>query len=543
MKIRNKNNKNLKRLNEIIKVLRKYEFSYLVEHSGLYKKLPFKIKRNKTNEELDDNLPVRLRMSMQELGTTYIKLGQTLSTRPDLVGNELAEELKKLQADNPPISYETVKEVIESELGDKIENIYKNFDKEPLGSASIGQVHKATLTNGKEVAIKIQKPGVEELVKTDLTIMKFLANKINQYIRKSKIYNLPAIVNEFERSILKEIDYEQELNNISHLSYDFKDDYSIYVPKVYPKYSTKKVLTMEFIKGKKVSEVIDNPEGYDTKLIAKRGLNSYVKQIMFNGFFHADPHPANIYILNNNIVCFIDMGMMGIMDKDFRENLAELFLFFISKDVNNMINQLNYMDIINEDIDIHGLKYDLTDLMNKYYGTELNNMEGGMLDLMDLMIKYDVILPREFVLMARGLAMIEEIGLNLNSEFNAVEELTPLAKKLISKKMSPSQVVNYVKSNIIEVEHLLKRLPHTINRTLYKIQNDKLTIELVHKNVDKITNKIAMAIIIAALLVGSSLVILSDKGFTLFDIPILGLFGFVISLTLGLWTVLNYMDD
>lgn len=543
MKIRNKNNKNLKRLNEIIKVLRKYEFSYLIEHSGFYQKLPFRSKHDEKDDELDDNFPIRIRMSMQELGTTYIKLGQTLSTRPDLIGNEIAEELTKLQADNPPISYETVKEVIESELGDKIENIYGTFDKKPIGSASIGQVHKATLVNGKEVAIKIQKPGVEELVKTDLTIMKFLANKINQFIRKSKIYNLPAIVNEFERSILKELDYEQELNNISHLAHDFKNDFSIYVPKVYPKYSTKKVLTMEFIKGKKVSEVIANPKGYDTKLIAKRGVNSYVKQIMFNGFFHADPHPANIYILNNNIVCFIDMGMMGIMDKDFRENLAELFLFFISKDVNNMINQLTYMNILHEDIDIPELKYDLTDLMNKYYGTELNNMEGGMLDLMNLMIKYNVTLPREFVLMARGLAMIEETGLNLDPEFNAVEELTPLAKKLISKKMSPSQVVDYVKSNVIEVEHLLKRLPHAINRTLYKIQNDKLTIELVHKNVDKITNKIAMAIIIAALLVGSSLVILSDKGVTLFDIPILGLFGFVISLTLGLWTVLNYMDD
>jgi len=540
MKIPNNKNKNLKRFNEIIQVLKKYGFGYIVEKNGIYKKLPVKIKNE--DLDLDDSFPVRIRLAMQDLGATYIKFGQVLSTRPDLVGYEIADELSKMQDDNPPISFDIIKSIVEEELGEKIEDVFDEFDENPIGSASIGQVHKARLKNGSEVAVKVQKPNVEELVEIDLTLMKFFANKINQFVRKSKIYNLPAMVSEFERTINKEIDYKQELNNIAHLSHDFKHNPGIHIPDTYPKYSTSKVLVMEFIKGKKVSEVIENPKGYDTKLIARRGLNSYLKQILFNGFFHADPHPGNIYILENNVVCYIDMGMMGVMNEDFREDLAELFLFLISKDVNNIINQLNYMEILNEGVNTKDLKYDLTDLLNKYYGEGLENLNGGIEDIMNLMIKYDVSLPREFVLMARGLGLIEEIGIKLDPDFDIVEELKPLAKKLILKKLNPSNLTDYVKHNIIEVEHLLKALPHNVNKTLYKIQNDKITIELVHKDIDKITNKLSMAIIIAALLIGSSLVILSDKGFKLFDIPILGLIGFIISLIFGIWTVIKYMD-
>ena len=533
--------KNMKRVNEIVDVLRKYEVEYLIEQSSFFKRLPF---RNKKEEELDldDTFEMRIRLSFEELGSTFIKLGQLLSTRPDLVGQDLAHELTKLQDAAPPIPFETVKEIIESELDDDMENLFAEFEEKPIGSASIGQVHKAKFHNGTEVAVKVQKPGVEELIDTDLDIMHFFAGRVNQFVRRSRVYNFPAIISEFERSIRMEIDYKYESSNISHLKNDFRKDRTVYVPEVYNRYTTSKVLTMEYINGMKVSEVMENPEGYDPKLIAKRGLDSYIKQILFNGFFHADPHQGNIIILPNNVICYIDMGSMGVMDEDFRNDLAHLFQFIISKNVNGIINQLNYMDILDRGVPVKDLKYDINSMVNRYYGAELDNFSSGVDDLLDLMVKYEVTLPREFVLMARGFSLIEDMGMKLDPEFDVFNEIQPLARKLISKKFSPKTVFDYVQHNVVEVDHFMRTLPHDINDLIYKIQNDKLSIELKIKDITYLINQLSISIIIAALLVGSSLVIMSDVGYEIFDIPILGLIGFTISLILGILIVLDQLS-
>ena len=533
--------KNMKRVNEIVDVLRKYEVEYLIEQSSFLKRLPFR-KRKEEEPDLDDTFEMRIRLSFEELGATFIKLGQLLSTRPDLVGQELAYELTKLQDDAPPIPFETVKEIIESELDDDMENLFAEFEEKPIGSASIGQVHKAKFHNGTEVAVKVQKPGVEELIDTDLDIMHFFAGRVNQFVRRSRVYNFPAIISEFERSIKMEIDYKYESSNISHLKNDFKNDRTVYVPQVYNRYTTSKVLTMEYIRGKKVSEIMENPEGYDPKLIAKRGLDSYIKQILFNGFFHADPHQGNIMIMPNNVICYIDMGSMGVMDEDFRNDLAQLFQFIISKNVNGIINQLNYMDILDRGVPVKDLKYDINSMVNRYYGAELDNFTSGVDDLMNLMVKYEVSLPREFVLMARGFSLIEDMGMKLDPEFDVFNEVQPLAKKLISKKLSPKTLFDYMQHNVVEVEHFMRTLPHDINDLIYKIQNDKISIELKIKDLTFLINQISISIIIAALLVGSSLVIMSDVGYEIFDIPILGLIGFSISLILGIFIVIDQLS-
>ena len=533
--------KNMKRVNEIVDVLRKYEVEYLIEQSSFLKRLPFR-KRKEEELDLDDTFEMRIRLSFEELGATFIKLGQLLSTRPDLVGQELAYELTKLQDDAPPIPFETVKEIIESELDDDMENLFAEFEEKPIGSASIGQVHKAKFHNGTEVAVKVQKPGVEELIDTDLDIMHFFAGRVNQFVRRSRVYNFPAIISEFERSIKMEIDYKYESSNISHLKNDFKNDRTVYVPQVYNRYTTSKVLTMEYIRGKKVSEIMENPEGYDPKLIAKRGLDSYIKQILFNGFFHADPHQGNIMIMPNNVICYIDMGSMGVMDEDFRNDLAQLFQFIISKNVNGIINQLNYMDILDRGVPVKDLKYDINSMVNRYYGAELDNFTSGVDDLMNLMVKYEVTLPREFVLMARGFSLIEDMGMKLDPEFDVFNEVQPLAKKLISKKLSPKTLFDYMQHNVVEVEHFMRTLPHDINDLIYKIQNDKISIELKIKDLTFLINQISISIIIAALLVGSSLVIMSDVGYEIFDIPILGLIGFSISLILGIFIVIDQLS-
>jgi ubiquinone biosynthesis protein len=285
---------NLKILQEIIKVLSKYEFGYLTEKIKLKHKIPLVSPSYdyESLEELDETTPERLRLVLQELGPTFIKLGQTLSTRPDLVGRKIANEFTKLQDDNPPIEFDVIRKVVERELGSPLDKIFNSFDSEPLGSASIGQVHSAVLKSGGKVAVKIQKPGVEKFIRSDISIMQFLAKRIDNYVPQFKIYNVPAIVEEFKRSILKEIDYENEAMNLKRFSYNFRNDETVHVPKLYSKYSTLKVITMEHIGGKKISDITE-AEGFDLKLIAERGAISYFKQVIDYGFFHADPHPSN----------------------------------------------------------------------------------------------------------------------------------------------------------------------------------------------------------------------------------------------------------
>ena len=534
---------NLKRLHEIIKVLSKYEFGYLIEKIKLKHKIPLisPSYNYESLEELDESAPERLRLVLQELGPTFIKLGQTLSTRPDLVGRKIAREFAKLQDDNPPVDFEVIKSVIESELGSPIEKIFRSFNAEPLGSASIGQVHSAVLKTGEKVAVKIQKPGVEKFIRSDISIMQFLAKRIDSYVPQFKIYNVPAIVEEFKRSILKEIDYENEAINIKRFSYNFREDETVHVPKLYSDYSTLKVITMELIGGKKISD-ISIAEGFDLKLVAERGAVSYFKQVIDHGFFHADPHPSNIYILEDNIICYIDFGMMGVLDDEFKQNLAELIIYFIDNNVSGMINQLKYMEMIDEHyVDIKSLKYDLTDMMYKYYGTELNEVHGGMNDLINLMRKYHVSMPREFVLLARGIGMVEETGEKLDPTFNAVLVCKPIIKQVIRKKLTPLNFLDYLKKNVIEMEHVIKSVPLTITRTLYKLEEGEIRIKIEHEGLERITNKLSVALILSALLIGSSLIMTTNNGVLMIKFPYLGVLGFVISAILAIFLVISIL--
>ncbi len=527
---------NLKRLNEIIKVFSDYRFGYITEKIKLKSKIPFKGHYEyESVEELDSSLPSRLRLSLEELGTTFIKLGQMLSTRPDLVGDDIAAELSKLQDNVPPVDLEIIKSTIENELSKPPEDLFSEFEENPLGSASIGQVHKAVLKNGDKVAIKVQKPDVEEIVHQDITIMRFLAERINDYMPQFRIYNLPRIVDEFERSILKEIDYTQEAMNIVRFDENFKDDETVYVPRVYKQYSTEKVLAMELIEGKRVSDVIDSAEGYDKPLIAEREINSFFKQVLIYGFFHADPHPANVYILDDNVVCFLDYGMMGLLDQEFREQCAELVIYFLENSVKGLMNQLVYMGIINESMDLKAFRYDLSDIMYRFYGVGLNEIHGGMSGLISLMRKYKVQLPGEISLLVRGIGLVEDAGERLDPNFNPVESFKPMARSVMREKVSPSRTIDFIKDNIFEIEHLMKILPHSISRILYRIEEGKINVEVEHKGLERISNKLSTALIIAALLIGSAIVMQTDKGI------ILGIIGFIISMILGIWMILSIL--
>ena len=533
----------LSRFDEIIKIFRKYDFDKVLGQTTRNKISPFRSDAD-NKELLKDDFPERLRLMLQELGTTFIKFGQLLASRPDLVGERISEELSQLHDDNPPVSYEEIKEMIETQLGGNIGELFAEFSKKPLATASIAQVHEAKLPTGERVAVKVQKPNVAEIVETDLSIMKFIANESDRFNTSLKHLNLPAVLHEFDKSIHKEMDFDNELMNIKHLNDNFIYNDKIIVPTTYPDYSTEKVLTMEYVDSIKLSEVIaGNDPKYNKILIADRIVRSYFQQLFLDGFFHADPHPGNIFVTKDNAICYIDFGMMGSLDEDFRQDLAELMIYFSDRNIDGLINQLIRMDILNEKTDINILKSDLNDLFAKYYGVELSRFNGIIEDLLFLMQKFDVRLPNEFVLMARGLSMVENTGLRLDPDIDVVALLKPFARKLMVQRYNPLKMASNAKNSFFAFEHVLRALPSLISKTIYKIEEGEVTVNIEVKHISEIANQLSLAIIIAALLIGSSLVMLIDVGPRFYEMPVLGFVGFTISLALGVFTVVRYFIE
>ena len=533
----------LSRFDEILKVFRKYDFDKFLGQTTRNKISPFRSDAD-NKELLKEDFPERLRLMLQELGTTFIKFGQLLASRPDLVGERISEELSQLHDDNPPVGYEDIKEMIETELGGNIEDLFAEFSKTALATASIAQVHEAKLPTGERVAVKVQKPNVAEIVETDLSIMKFIANESDRFNTSLKHLNLPAVLHEFDKSIHKEMDFDNELMNIRHLNDNFIYNDKIIVPTTYPDYSTEKVLTMEYVDGIKLSEVISgNDPKYNKILIADRIVRSYFQQLFLDGFFHADPHPGNIFVTDDNAICYIDFGMMGSLDEDFRQDLAELMIYFSDRNIDGLINQLIRMDILNEKTDINILKSDLNDLFAKYYGVELSRFNGIIEDLLFLMQKFDVRLPNEFVLMARGLSMVENTGLRLDPDIDVVALLKPFARKLMVQRYNPLKMASNAKNSFFAFEHVLRALPSLISKTIYKVEEGEVTVNIEVKHISEIANQLSLAIIIAALLIGSSLVMLIDVGPRFYEMPVLGFVGFTISLALGVFTVVRYFIE
>ena len=514
------------RLGEIRAALKKYGFDEILGQTA-----KSKIRRNEDDSPsilLDDEVPVKLRLMLQELGTTFIKLGQLMSTRPDVVGEKIANEMANLQDDNPAISYDQVKKIVERELKGRIDELFEEFSEQHLATASIGQVHEAKLITGERVAVKVQKEGITDKIDLDLRIMKYVANRADKWNADLRKINLPGIMEEFDRSIHKEIDYNNEFMNMQRIELNFEDNPDIHIPETYSKYCSSKVLTMEFIDGTKLNDVYESTgDEFDKKLLAKNLLDSYLQQLFIDGFFHGDPHPGNIMILENNVLCYLDLGMMGFFDEEFKKNLSELMILFVDQDVDGLINQLMYMDILDYDIDTRTLKRDLNDLFGRYFGVELNRFNGVLEELLNLMQEYGVILPNEFVTMARGLSMVESIAKNLDPEIDVFASIKPVAKQIAKQRVSPKQYLRGKKSNLILYEHMIQALPRLLTRTIHKIDNEELQFRF---EVD-ITDKVSIIALVSALIIGSSVVSFGPR---VFDMPVISLIGYIIAIILSI---------
>ncbi len=549
------NYKNLKRVKEILLVLSKYGLGYFLNLPAAerYFKLGKKIFAKKVEKEAINSLtlPERVRMVCEDLGPTFVKLGQILSTRPDLISYEFIKELSKLQDKVPPFSFLEVKEILKREFGSPIDKLFIEFDERPIASASLSQVHKAKLPNGEIVAIKVQRPDIEELIKTDISILFDLVKFIEKRLINGHIYQPTEIVKEFSKTIKQELDFVGERHKIDKFRINFKNSEIVYIPKVYWQLTTPKVLTMEYINGIKISD-IDNFDDFqcDKKIISERGADMILKQIFVDGFFHGDPHPGNIFIMENNVIALVDFGLVGRIDENTMDNMASLLIAIIENNANKIIKALEQMEIIDSEMDTRELKMEIRDFIDKYYGASLKELRIGVVieEILESMIRHQVKMPSDLSLLAKSLVTIEGVGKNLNPDLDMVAHTKPFVKQLISKRYSLTNLWNRSSGSFKEFFNFFEVFPRDFLLLIRNLRKGKLNIIFQHKELDKLileidrsSNRLSFSMIIASLIIGSSMILGQPIGPFIFGYPAIGIIGYVFASFLGLFLIISIL--
>ncbi len=543
--------RHLNRYRQILAVLFKYGFGDLVDVLKIeqYLEIGLQMISRKRREQVDRlTRSERVRMALEELGPTFVKLGQMLSTRPDLIAVEFIEELSKLQDRVPPFSYTEVSQIIESELGGPPESMFEHFDESPLAAASIGQVHRARLKDGEEVVVKVQRPGIRKIIEVDLEIMLHLASLMERHLEEFQLNRPARIVEEFARTLEKEIDYTIEASHIERFSRQFIDDATVYVPKVFRETTTERVLTMEYVEGVKVSEIERiEKEGLDRKVITARGADLILKQVFDHGFFHADPHPGNIFVLPGNVICYLDFGMMGSIDRQSREDFADLVHSVVRRDESGAMQALLMLTQYDEEPDTRLLSRDLADFMGQHLYRPLKDlqMEKLLQQLMELISRHRLQTPPDLFLMLKALATVEGVGLSLDPEFHMINQAAPFVKRVKMEQSHPKRVASDILKSGVDLVRLMQEIPGDLRELLRQMKRGKVKMEFEHrglepmqKTYDQISNRIAFSIVIAALIIGSALIVLSKTPPFLFGIPVIGIIGFVAAAVMGMWLLI-----
>jgi ubiquinone biosynthesis protein len=540
--------RHLNRYRQILTVLFKYGFGDLIDTLKIeqYIEVGLQMISRKRRERLEKlSRAERVRMALEELGPTYIKLGQVLSTRPDLVPVEFVNEFSKLQDKVPPFSFEAVVQSIETEFKRPWEIAYAQLDPEPLASASIGQVHRARLHSGEEVVVKIQRPGIEKIVEVDLEIMLHLATLAERHIEELAFHRPIKIVEEFAKSIEKELDYTIESTSMERVAGQFLDDPAVYVPKVYRAHSSQRILTIEFVDGIKVSNTEKLlREGYDRELITQRGADILFKQIFSFGFFHADPHPGNIFVLPGDVICLIDFGMMGALDRATRENFVSLVEGIIARDEPRTASILLKLTDWEDEPDRIELEKDIADFVNRhlYRPLEEVRLSKVLQHLLDLATKNRMRIQPDLFLMIKALTQVETIARMLHPEFDLMAAAEPFIKEVKLARFKPARLFGDLSQLAEQSYEFLTDFPKDLLEISHALRQRKMSMTLVLKDLDKmlcthdqISNRISFAIIIAALIIGSALIVISNTPPLFHGISMIGLIGFLAAGFMGVW--------
>jgi len=552
--------KNIKRIRHIVRVFLRHGFGQFIEQVNLQRFTPLskRFKFFSRWEKVEKHtIPERLRVAFGELGPSFIKFAQLLSSRPDLITSEYAEEFKKLQDKVPPFPSEKAVQIIESELKINLNDIFSDFEETPVAAASIAQVHNAVLKTGEKVIIKVQRPDIRQMIQDDITILNAIARLMVKYIPESRLFDPEGIVSEFSRTVRKELDFIAEARNAQRFKRNFADDRDICIPVIYSHLLSEKVLVMERFEGVK----IDNIPGIDAIGInrcelAQKGVNAYFKMIFEDGFFHADPHPGNIFVFPDGRIGLVDFGIVGWLTPDLMENIAGAFLALYNRKFDDLIDIYIELGFVAGDIDIEEfkreLKADLVEILEPLYDLTISEVNfPEYLDLLThLVIKHGLKVPSELMLINKTILILDNIGRQLDPRFNAVTAAAPYAAKLVKKRFSPQSLFDRAKENFSDMSRLLIDTPKQVNRFLRKSLRDEVGINInpigldkLIKDIDRSSNRLAFSIVVAAIIVGSSMLIQSNIGSKIFGMPAIGAIGFLVAFLLGLRLLISIIKS
>lgn len=484
----------------------------------------------------------RIRLALNELGPTFIKLGQILSTRPDIVGVELAAELQHLQdevrADPPNI----VRATIEAELGQPIEELFAEFDERPLASASIGQVHAAKLRTGERIVVKVQHAGIEDKVRIDLDIlagMAILAERIPEFVN----YRPRATVAEFQRILRRELDFGREERHMQQFAQDFQNDPRVHIPCSIPEYCTSRVLTMEYLEGIRLAETAKlTMAGFDLPELAKRGAEIYLRMIFSTGFYHADPHPGNILILPDNVIGLVDFGMVGRLDEPLREEIEEMLLAVVNRDAAHLTSIIVRLGSTPDDLDEANLCVDLSDFVSHYANQSLGELDlsAALMEIVEMIRRYRITLPARIAMLIKVLVMLEGTSRLLSPQFSLMEVMQPFQKKLFWRRLSPSRRWGKLRRFYLDFERLVQILPRGLIDIFQQIQSGKFDVHLEHRGLEPSVNRLVLGMLTSALFLGSTLLLahkvppVLNFGSWIQDLSLLGAAGCGTAIVLGL---------
>jgi len=540
--------RNLNRYRQILGVLIKYGFGDLVDtlHIDQYIEIGLQMISKKRREHVErSSRAERVRMAFEELGPTYIKLGQILSTRPDLVPVDFVKELAKLQDEVPPFPFKEAKSILEFELGQPIENIFEFLEETPLASASIGQVHKARFKDGEEVAIKVQRPGIRRLINVDLEIMLHMATLAERHIEEISLHQPVKIVEEFAKTLEKELDYTIEATSMERVASQFLQDSTVYIPKVFRETTTDRILTTELVQGIKVSKLdLLDQQGYDRKIITYRGARICLSQIFDHGFFHADPHPGNIFVLPNNVICLLDFGMVGTIDRNTREDFVELVDSIVRQDETRTARCLLRITSWEEEPNLRDFEKDVADFMGQHLYKPLKEIELGKLlqQLLELAARHRLRIYPDIFLMMKALSTVEGVACMLDPDFDMIHHAEPFIKKVKLDRFSPKRLESDFLSLASQMFTFLKDFPKDVLEITRLIRQRKLSfshelqgLDRMLSTHDQISNRISFSIIIAALIIGSALIVISKTPPLFYGISLIGIIGFLAAAVMGVW--------
>ena len=540
--------RHLNRYRQILAILFKHGFDDLLERLKVDQYIAAglqAISKEPTSPAGKLSRPQRLRMAFEELGPTYIKLGQVLSTRPDLIPAKFVYELAKLQDEVSPFPFSEVKAVVEAEFGRAPEAVFDELEEQALASASIGQVHKARLKSGEAVAVKFQRPGIRKVIEVDLEIMLHLATLAERHIKEFEIHRPVKIVEEFARTLEKEIDYHIEATNMERIARQFLDVAHIYIPAVFSEMTTTRVLTTELVDGIKISKIEKlEAAGLDKKLITARTVELVLKQAFDNGFFHADPHPGNIFVLPDNVICLVDFGMVGIVDRRTREEFVDLIDSVVHQHEAKAAQVLLNLTEWDEQPDIRALEREVADFMGRHLYKPLKDMEIGKLlqDLIELTIRFHLRIPPNIFLMIKALSAVEGVGRMLDPEFDLIAHAEPFIKRVKLERFAPQRITSDVFDVMSRLLQFLQQFPKDLLDLTGIIRQQKLSLQLEHKGLetmlatqDQTSNRMSFAIIIAALIIGSALIVISEIPPLVYGISLIGIIGYLVAAVMGIW--------